>query len=329
MKLSINLVTWNGAKYLPLLFESLKKQTFKDWEMVIIDNGSSDGTVEAIKNEAPNLGVAYKFIINPQNVGFAAAHNQSFRESAGEYFLVLNQDIYLAPDCLEKLINFLDIHPGSAAASPALYKWNFAEGIFTNEPDSFGFKVLRNRRVVEIKKAPHGEAQEVFGVSAACAMFRRSAMETVLLGGQMFDELYGSYKEDVDLAWRLRQRELKSFVVLDALAYHDRRGSGSSSGGDWSAVKNKKAQADWVVFQSYKNHLMTLYKNEYAENLLIDGPWILWYEFKKFVYFLLFNRPVFKGLKEIWQNRAELKRKREEIKKFRTAGWETVRLWWK
>lgn len=349
-KLTVHLVTWNGKKYIPYLFDSLRKQTYKDWSLLIIDNHSDDGTVEAIKKELKNFPFDCKIIENNNNVGFAPAHNRAFRETSAEYFLLLNQDMYLMPDCLKIMVGFLDVHSEVAAVAPRLMKWNFnninptvksfdSDGLyksFSNQIDAVGLKIFRSRRVVEWFAQQQwtgksgNEFVEVFGVSGAFPMYRRRVIrEVVYAGGQIFDETYHSYKEDVDLSWRLAARGCKSYVLLGAAAYHDRAGAGSKKMADRAAIVNKKNQSVQVRYHSYKNHLRTLYKNEYWQNLLLDFPWIFWYELKKFLYFLLFDRKVLGGLKEIWQSRQNLKNKRKEIIKMRRVDWRNFRKWWK
>jgi len=205
--------------------------------------------------------------------------------------------------------------------------------------------VFRNRRIiekyagkewddkkskVELSFRTEGEAMEVFGVSGALPMYRRSSIESVRFGdGTFFDGLYHLYKEDVDLAFRLRIAGYKSFVLLDTLAYHDRSAEGLEKMNDSAAAENKKKQSQWVKYHSYKNHLMTIYKNEYWQNFLLDAVFIKWYELKKFGWFLLFEREVLKGLGEIWKNRKELKIKRQEVKEMRKVNWREIRKWWK
>ncbi len=335
MKLSVNLVTWNGAKYMPFLFDSLRKQTYKDWTLFVLDNNSSDNTVELIKKEMRNFSVQYKIIENSENKGFAGGHNQLFKQSDAEYVLLLNQDMYLAPDCLEKIVVFLDQHPEVASVSPRLMKWNFPEN-FTDQIDALGLKVYRSRRVVEqytqqnwtdFKIKLPAAVLPVFGVSGALPAFRKSAIKNVVYqDGSIFDESYHSYKEDVDLAFRLAANGQKSYVLLDAVAHHDRSAAGPKQGDDVTALANKKNQSEWVKYHSYKNHLMTLYKNEYWQNFMLDFPWILWYELKKFVYFLLFDRKVLSGLKEVFNK--DLVQKRRLIKSLRKVGWQAMRKWW-
>jgi len=375
-KLSVHLVTWNGAKYVPALFESLRKQTFQDWKLVILDNASKDEMGEAMKKEIIHFPVPVELIESKENTGFAGGHNKLFQQlpSAGsgqaEYFICLNQDLFLEPECFEKLIKFLDTHKDVAVVSPRLMKWNFSVQLplfsgasaselpdesksnesFTDQIDSLGLKVFRSRRVREkysgdvwqdIKSKMHlsfraerfrdnQTALEVFGVSGTLPCFRRSMIETITFSDNtFFDEAYHAYKEDVDLAFRLQSAGHRACVLLDAVAYHDRSAAGPESTSDTAAAQNKKSQSEWVKYHSYKNHLMTLYKNEYAQNAILDFPWILWYELKKFGYFLVFDRQVLSGLSEVWNLRKELKKKKVEIKQKRKVDFKEIRKWWK
>lgn len=338
IKLSLNLVTWNGAKYLPVLLNSLKQQTYQDWILNVFDNYSSDETVKILKKELNSLSIQFNLSEHQANIGFASAHNQLFKQVDTQYVLILNQDIELEPDCLAKLVDFLD-RTSAAAVSPRLMKWQERKII-----DSLGLKVLRSRRVVErlanrtwtdfdqrvVHKLNQSKRIEVFGVSASCAMYNSRALKKVLLTGQqLFDDSYLAYKEDVDLAYRLQSAGFKSYVLLDAAAYHDRTGSGGHDLSDQQAVKNKNSQPKLIKYHSYKNHLATLYKNEYGQNLVLDWPWIVWYELKKFVYFLFFDRSVLRGWWSLWKDRDRLKEQRQLIKKARQLSWREIRRWWR
>jgi GT2 family glycosyltransferase len=342
VKLSVNLVSWNGAKYVPYLFDSLRKQTLKDWQLLIVDNNSQDVMLELMKKELINFPVKFEIIGNKSNLGFAGGHNMAFKKIDSEYVLMLNQDMYLMPDCLEKIVKFLDYNTQVVAASPRLMKWNFNEvrqGLeksFTDQIDTLGLEVFRNRRVVEKfagqswldvqKNIGNTRSLRVFGLSGALPFFRKSKVEEVVFqNGNIFDELYQSYKEDVDLAFRLAAHDSEACIALDAVAYHDRSASGSKDTSDTAAMANKKTQSEWVKYHSYKNHLMTLFKNEYWQNLILDLPWILWYELKKFVYYLIFDRKVLAGLKEIWRLKKDLKDKRKFIENIRKINWKQIR----
>lgn len=341
MKVSVHVVAWNGAKYIPHLFASLRAQTFTDWELVVLDNASSDNSAELIGKELENWSGVKKFIKNSVNIGFAGGHNQLYGASNSEYFLLLNQDLFLAPDCIEQLVKIMETEKDVAVVSPRLMKWNFAEiatnGLaksFSQTIDSLGLKVLRNRRVVEIgggEEWPNLESQavRVFGVSGTMPLFRRSAIKTVEFSPtEFFDRSYFMYKEDVDLAFRLQSAGFAAAVVTGAVAYHDRTAAGPRELSDAAAAINKKNQSQVVKYNSVKNQLLTLYKNEYWQNTMLDFPWILWYELKKWIWHLLFDWQALTSHREIWRLRKEMYAKRQLIKSKRKVSWRHMRRWW-
>lgn len=343
MKLSIHLVTWNGEKYLQHLCASLRNQTFSDWELIILDNASTDGTVATLEREMENFPVPATLTRNQENTGFAGGHNALFKKSnTTPYVLLLNQDMQLAPDCLEKLVRFMDEHPEAAVATPRLMRWDFARQTVTQTIDAIGLRVYRNRRVVDWHTGRPWDATnsdvtpllskdsiEVFGVSGTLPLFRWSALASIVYpDGALFDGGYGSYKEDVDVAYRLRAQGLRSFVVLVSVAYHDRGAAGVQTQDDRAAAENKQRQSARVRYPSYRNHLATLWKNEYGQNLILDFPWILWYEWKKFLWFVLFDRAVLHGLIDLWRQRAALQEQRRWLTARRTVNWQTMRQWW-
>ncbi|PIT88288.1 MAG: hypothetical protein COU29_03410 [Candidatus Magasanikbacteria bacterium CG10_big_fil_rev_8_21_14_0_10_36_32] len=360
-KLSVNLVIKNGIKYIPFFVASLKDQTYKDFELIFVDNASTDGTRELLEKTLTESGIEWRGIYNSENVGFAAGHNQAYHEVTTPYFMLLNADTYLMPDAMLKAVTFFDTHPETVSVSPRLMRWNFEKSLagfqtgadilsaaqlgFTSQIDAIGIRLFRNRRAVEwltrqewtkdsasldVQKNYNKQVVEVFGVSGALAFYRKSVIQQVLLpGDNMFDPTYHSYKEDLDLAYRLRNAGYVSYVLLDTVVYHDRTGAGPKKMGDWSALRNKSNQSYFVRFHSYKNHLRTLYKNEYWQNLMIDGPFIFWYEFKKLIYLLLINpRVVFLGWSDIIKHRKYTRQARMAIVNSRKLYWKGLRRWW-
>ncbi len=335
MKLSVHLVTWNGEKYIPELFESLKKQTYTDWQLVVLDNASEDNTVKCIQQELEYVGVQSELIILKENTGFAGGHNTLFSRCNSEYLLLLNQDMILEPDCLEKLVTYMDAHEEIGALSPRLMKWDFKNGDLTDTIDSLGLKVFRNRRVVELYNgwswnqiSSQFDLSEmlVFGVSGALPLYRKSALDAIsFTDGTFFDSSYHMYKEDVDVAFRLQSAGFGAAAVTDAVAYHDRSAAGPASQDDHAAVQNKKQQNSMVRYNSYKNHLMNIYKNEYWQNFVLDLPTILWYELKKFVWYAVHDRSVLSGVWEILSMRKKLRGKRSLIRSKRKLNWKQFR----
>ncbi len=342
--LAIHLVTWNGEQYIPFLIQSLKQQTFQDFSLHIRDNASTDNTVHILKEQLKQSSLSYTISQNETNTGFAIAHNQLYAQSTSPYFLMLNQDMYLEKDTLAQLMLILQTHPDVASISPRLMRWDFervdttASQGFTNTIDSIGLQVLRNRRVVEgfqqqewpqIQSTFPSSQYPVFGVSGALPLYQRSSIKDVeYAAGKFLDETYHSYKEDVDLAFRLAASGHKSMVDLDAVAYHDRTASGSASLSDHAAAANKTKQTYTLRYKSYRNHLMTLLKNENTRDGILDFPFILWYEIKKLTYFLLFDRQVLKAWKDIWNQREDIQKKRTRIQAKHRLHKGAMRKWW-
>ena len=376
-KLSVHLVAWNGAKYIPHALASLRAQTYKDWEFLAIDNNSTqDNTADLIEQELRNFPVPVRLIRNKQNLGFAKGHNQAVRETASEYFQLYNQDIVLAPDYLEKAAAMMDAHPEAGAGQGVLLKWNFqkmengewrtenhnpsqpplilrgGESGLTEIIDTMGLKVMRSRRVVDWRTGltynnvipdrdrgsrlnsnldsrfrGNDKGMEVFGVSGALPIYRRQAIEEVMFEGAMFDDEFGSYKEDVDLAFRLRSAGWKAYVAPDARAWHDRTAAGPREMSDEAAMKNRKGRPTYVNYYSYRNHLIVLLKNEHRANLAKDWPWIVWYELRKLVFMVLFDRATFKGLRDIWKSRKRIMEKRAAIMANYKVQPEEMRRW--
>jgi len=215
---------------------------------------------------------------------------------------------------------------------------------FTSQIDAIGIRLFRNRRAVEwltkqtwakdsdcqeVREIFDKQVQEVFGVSGAFPIYRKAITDKVLLpGDNIFDPTYHSYKEDLDLAYRLRNAGFVSYVLLDTVSFHDRTGAGPKAMSDFAAATNKVKQPYFVSFHSYKNHLRTLYKNEYWQNVLIDFPMIFWYELKKFGYLLVFSPTVIiNGWLEIFKTWGYMQSARTAILKSRRLHWKGIRRW--
>jgi GT2 family glycosyltransferase len=338
-RVAVHLVTWNGEKYIPWLFQSLRAQTYSDIIFRVLDNGSTDATVELIERELKNFPWPHQVIKNPVNEGFAGGHNVLFKNTQEEFVLLVNQDMYLESDCIERLVTTLESNARVSVVAPRLMKWNFEdiarEGLvksFSDQIDSLGLSVFRNRRVVEWRAGEVWNSDvikknvEVFGVSGALPLYRMEALQMVVdKEGNIFDPWFGSYKEDVDLAWRLQKAGWSALVATDAVAYHHRAAAMPKFGlHDVAALLNKFQQPVYVRYLSYRNHLLMLFKNEEVADFWHDAPWIVWYEVKKFIALLVsYPSVLFKSWWFIWQHRHELDVRRHQAgdKKLVWSGW--------
>lgn len=302
-KLSIQIITFNNRQFIKDCLDSLFKQTYQDFSILIIDNASNDGTVKfihdyySIKQIKKDFKSSAKLFVfrNIKNVGFAQAHNQGLKMSQSELVLVINPDIILEPNFLERLIKVLTKDEKIGSVGGKLLKIRLGdlelqEKIRTKLIDSTGLTILKSRRVIDRGEGEEDQKQydkktKVFGISGACVLYRKQALEDVrVLIGQAkekieyFDQDFFAYKEDVDLAWRLNLRGWQAVYVPQAKAYHFRAGA---------SIDRRFSQAKLINFLSFRNHSWMLLKNNYARNFLIHLFYILGYQISKKSYLLL------------------------------------------
>ena len=211
-------VGWNGRRDLEAALASLVAQTLPPAEVVVVDNGSVDGSAEWLA-ERTDL----RLVRNPRNLGFAVAANQGIAATSAELVLLLNQDVVLDPHFLEAAAARIASRPRVGAVAPRLRR----DGVL----DSTGHLLHRslwvsNRGSGEPDDGRYGKGEEVFGVSAAAALYRREMLEDVALDGEVFCARFFAYLEDVDLDFRARWRGWSCWYEPLAVAYHARGGSG-------------------------------------------------------------------------------------------------------
>lgn len=288
-KIQIQIVTWNSKKYLENLFEGIEKQKGVDFKIIVIDNASSDGTIEWIKKNKPNTEV----IQNKENFGFAKAHNQGFANSEAPYVLVLNPDIELCENVLIEMLKIAEIDPKIASVGPVLFQQLPKQGN-NGIIDSLGLKMGLFGQIRDIGqnrpwKPNFGLKTDVFGITGACVLYRLSALKQVTEKYGIFDERFGSYKEDADLAWRLKKAGFEAKISETAIAQHER---GVKKG-------NRANIPDMIKFLSIRNHLLMLKKNLCLKDWF-RFPFILKYEFAKFIYVALFETQNIKAYKVLF-----------------------------
>jgi GT2 family glycosyltransferase len=328
-KVCINFVTWNGIRFLPSALASLYAQTFQDFEIIIVDNGSTDGTVEYLKTHYPQITLLKNF----KNLGFSRGYNQTIhlalgkwpKENLAEHFiLITNQDIILEPDFLAKLMDATKGRNRVATFGGKLRRAyfkssedDFEEMVKSNVIDTTGLVVKRSKRVYdrgagEEDRGQYDEAGEVFGLSGAIMLARASALADVRYRDEFFDEDFFAYKEDIDLAWRLRLRGWSSFYEPSAVAYHFRGAGAPAKASLRQTIKARRARPFFVKYHSLANHYLLLTKNLFVRDFFKDLPWILFYEKKKAIYALFFEpRVLGRAIGEFFGKLKNILRKRK------------------
>jgi GT2 family glycosyltransferase len=216
-KVAVNIVTFNSARDITACLESLRAQAFRDFQIHILDNASSDDTLKFVEP----FDIDY-LVRSPVNTGFCKAHNDLARRFPSEYVLFLNPDTVLSPAFIEELVRALDARPDAASASGKLTRMD------GRTIDSAGIVMRREQRHLDrgagkLDTGQFDAPSDIFGPSAAAALYRRQALDDVAINGQYFDEDFFAYREDADLAWRCRLMGWNSIYVPAAVAQHRRR----------------------------------------------------------------------------------------------------------
>lgn len=201
VRASVIIPTWNGRQFLAMALPSLRRQTMTDFEVVVIDNGSTDATTEYLAHEYPDV----RCIAFPENRGFAAAVNAGIRASAGRIIVLMNNDTEADPDWLEQLCSALDAHPDVGFCASKVVRYD-DRSIIDSAGDQLGLLAEQIGHGLP-DAAAFSSPRRVLTACAAAAAYRREVFDVVGL----FDEEFSSYLEDVDIGVRA---QLAGFACL-------------------------------------------------------------------------------------------------------------------
>ena len=242
LDISILILSWNSAPYLPRCLTSLSSQTHANFEVILMDNGSEDGTLNELHEKYPSLDLHIHRLNS--NLGFAAANNIGARLARGHWLALLNADAFPEPDWLEQLLSAAQMNPEFTFFSSRQVQFNHPE-LLDGAGDEYHVSGLAWRRYYNHTGKEYGtKTEEVFGACAAAALYLRDDFLKV----DGFDEDYFSYFEDVDLSFRLRLAGGRCLYVPDAVVQH----VGSASAGKMS---------DFVIYHGHRNLVWAYFKN--------------------------------------------------------------------
>ncbi len=239
---SVIIVCWNSAKYLSSCLSALDALASRDFEIVLIDNGSSDGALDNVVKKYPRLN----FQINKlgSNLGFAVANNIGASLARGKYLALLNADAFPEPEWLGQLLKAAEDNQDFTFFTSRQIQANTPE-LLDGTGDVYHASGLAWRQNQNRRSDTFGsQSCEVFGACAAAALYARD--DFIKAGG--FDEDYFSYFEDVDLSFRLRLAGGRCLYVPQAVVYH----VGSASTGK---------DSDFSIYYGYRNLIWTFFKD--------------------------------------------------------------------
>lgn len=297
-RVSVVLVTWNSAQDLPRCLESLAQQTHRDYELIAVDNASTDGSAE------------HATIRNDTNRGFSAAVNQALKIASGEFVLLLNPDCFLEPTYIEEALRAFEEGVGSVTG--LLLRAN-GEGV-----DSAGMRMTRTGRHLDITTRPN-ERTEVFGVSGAAALHRMAFLRDVAIDGEVLDEDFFAYREDADLAWRGRLFGWKAVCEPRAVAHHVRR----------VTPEARKGLSAEINRHSVKNRFLLRMKNEGVYLALRNAPFELFRDLVVLIASLTIERTSLPAFAWLWRNRKRVFAKRRAIQSRRKVSDREIARWFR
>ncbi|HVF01245.1 MAG TPA: glycosyltransferase family 2 protein [Rubrobacteraceae bacterium] len=219
-RVTVVIPNWNGERFLSLCLGSLRQQSFRDFETVLVDNSSTDSSVAFVSRNFPEV----RTLSLDENKGFSAAVNAGIRASRSEYVALLNNDTEANPGWLEALVRAAGSHPEAGHFASKLV--DFQNRLLL---DGAGDALRRSGLPYRLGhgELDHGQYNSlafVFGACAAAALYRRSTLDEVGL----FDEDFFAYCEDGDLSFRAQLAGYRCLYVPDAIVYHV--GSASTGG---------------------------------------------------------------------------------------------------
>lgn len=304
-KIAVLVLNWNGKRFLETCMESVLNQTYPNYDVYLIDNGSTDGSVRFVKEVFPRVRV----IALNKNYGFAEGYNKGIRkvleDTEVEYLVLLNNDTRVVKNWLQELMNVVRKKKCGMVASKMMF-------MDSKKVNSVGMVVYKSGLIRDLgfnEEDRFSKVIEVFGPCGGAALYSRTLLEDVKLDDEYFDADFFVYFEDADLNFRARLLGYRCFLSPKAIVYHEYSGT-------------NKPGSDFSVFLQERNQLFFLVRCFPLTHLIEYFPLILLSKFVRFSLALKRNqiKVYFKAIGSFIKNLGKLIRKRYLIKKQRDVS---------
>ncbi len=311
---SIVVVSRDSGADLPISLASAVRQTGIACETLLVDNASSDGSREAPRA----FGGAVRLLGLSENVGYAAAMNAGIDATTGRYVLALNPDCRLEPGFAATLARRLDAADAAdvGSASGRLYRAEGPELSRSPVLDSAGIRFTASGRHFDRGAGEAAEGrfvreEEIAGASGAAGFYRRAALESARIATGCFDADFFLYREDADLAWRLRNLGWRCLYVPSAVAAHRRR----------NVPERRRQMTALANMHSVKNRFLLRINNQTGGELVRTAIPTLSRDLVVLGACLTVEHSSLPAFGWLWRNRKRLWAKRREIQaRVREAG---------
>ncbi|MCE1245517.1 MAG: glycosyltransferase family 2 protein [Firmicutes bacterium] len=286
-EISVVIPNWNGKKLLHICLDSLKKQTFGNFETILVDNGSTDGSVEYVTENYPDV----KIVRHSTNLGFAAGVNAGIRVAEGSIIVIFNNDAEASPEWLEVIDRKVSEHPeaGFFACRVVLYHKR-------DTLDSAGVQFFSDGRFI-LRGHFHPDdheyrvEKEIFGIHGTAGIYRKEALDETGL----FDEDFHSYMEESDLNIRLNLMGYRCLYIPEAVIYHIGSVTGMQASRDGTKFDKQKEEpvanqgdygkkiSDFIAFHTLRNRWFLIVKS-FPPGLIIKNlPAMILLEVSQFI----------------------------------------------
>jgi len=281
-KVSVIVLNYNGKRFIANCLESLLKTNYPNFEVLVLDNASTDGSREWLMENSERFKEKnFKFVMLDRNYGYAKGNNIGIRlsDTKSKYVILLNNDTEVDPDWIKNAVDFLERHEEVGIAQCLLMSLRKRELI-----DSAGGVIDYTGRVLSVRNGEryHKEIPyKIFYAQGASIIIRRSLLKEIGL----LDEDYFIYYEETDLCWRAWLRNKEVVVIPNAIVYHH-----------GSVTKSGELPNPFILFHARKNNICTLLKN-YSLYNAIKFSLLLYMRYFLFTIKVIFNRKMKNDLK--------------------------------
>jgi GT2 family glycosyltransferase len=218
-KVSIVILNWNGQKYLQQFLPSVLSTGYKNFEIIVADNGSTDNSVSFLQTHYP----AIRMIRFSENLGFAKGYNEALKQVKSDYYVLLNSDVEVTSSWLEPMVDLLESNKEIAACQPKILSYNNKKifeyaGAAGGWLDKYGYPFAKGRvfDICEEDNGQYDQTEPIFWASGA-ALFICPAVFHEMKG---FDEYFFAHQEEIDLCWRIQLAGHKIYSCPSSVVYH-------------------------------------------------------------------------------------------------------------
>lgn len=288
-KVTVVIPNYNGKEYIEVCLNSIKKQIFKEYKVLIIDNASQDGSCEIIRDNYED----FKLIVNDKNEGFCKAVNQGIEMSDTEYVLLLNNDTELDECFLENMVKEIEKSEKIFSVSSKMINY-YDRSVMDDAGDGYTILGWQYQRGISQNVNDYKKGTDVFTACAGAALYRKCVFDRIGL----FDEMHFAYMEDIDIGYRAQIYGYRNVYCPSARVYH----IGSATTGS--------KYNDFKVRMAARNNLYVIYKNMPVVQFIINFPFIIAGMTVKYFFFKKknFGKYYLMGLKEGMNNLYKLKK---------------------